>query len=157
MKNYVIFGIFLLGLLVGTMSQIPVFASLEAPFGISEDISSPSDWIAEENILVYSDYAQIDVSGLQWAKFTDTNSMDPIFDEGANVLQKVPLREELTVGDIISYGVNTSEYLTIHRIVEIGSDSDGWYVITKGDNNPTVDIGKVRFNQVEKVVVAVIY
>jgi signal peptidase I len=150
-------GIFVLGVLLGLLSHIPVFAATEAPLGFSADIASPSDWVAETDILVYSDRATLTVDNLEWARFTDTNSMDPVFDDTANVLQKVPLQDELSEGDIVSYRKTGAEYLTIHRIIAISEDELGWYVVTKGDNNAEPDAAKVRFNQIEKVVVAIIY
>jgi hypothetical protein len=45
----------------------------------------------------------------------------------------------------------------VHRVIEIGNDEDGWYAITKGDNNPTPDPWKIRFEWVRRITVAVIY
>jgi uncharacterized protein (UPF0248 family) len=45
----------------------------------------------------------------------------------------------------------------IHRVVKIGQDSEGWYAILKGDNLSQEDPEKVRFDQVQRVVVAIIY
>ena len=44
-----------------------------------------------------------------------------------------------------------------HTLKEIGYDEDGWYATMKGDNNPYTDPGKVRFDQIERLVVAIIY
>ena len=44
-----------------------------------------------------------------------------------------------------------------HRVIEVGSDTAGGYYIVKGDNNPVEDSEKVRFAQIEGIVVAVVY
>ena len=44
----------------------------------------------------------------------------------------------------------------IHSIVEIGSDSEGWYALTKGYNNDFVDDWKVRSFDLKGVVVGVL-
>lgn len=127
-------------------------------FSFGREKPSPQDWIKESQIHVYSDKIVIDLKNALWAKFTDTNSMDPVFDKGNNALQIVPSSaEQLAVGDIITY---KSKYLNdaiIHRIIAIGTDSEGWYAITKGDNNDVPDPEKVRFNQVKKVLVGILY
>ncbi len=119
---------------------------------------SPQDWIKEDQIHVYSDKIVIDLSNARWAKFTDTNSMDPVFDAGSNAIQVIPERaEQLGVGDIITY---QSKYLkegVIHRIIEINKDEQGWYAIVKGDNNDAQDPERVRFDQIKKVLVGVLY
>ncbi|MEK6858035.1 MAG: hypothetical protein AABX39_05605 [Nanoarchaeota archaeon] len=116
---------------------------------------SPYDWVKEEQIKVYSDKIVLEIPDAKWAKFSDTNSMDPLFDVDANVLQIVPKNNaDVHTGDIISY--ETSQGTIIHRVVELGYDGD-WYAITKGDNNQQNDPEKVRFSQVKKIVVGVIY
>ncbi len=115
---------------------------------------SPFDWIKEDQIKVYSDKIVLEIPDAKWAKFSDTNSMDPLFDKDANVLQIVPkTTADIHLGDIISY--ETSQGTIIHRVVELGFDGD-WYAITKGDNNKEND-GKVRFSQIKKIVVGVVY
>jgi len=119
---------------------------------------SPNDIIAEEQIHVYSDRIVIEVDNPQWATFTDTNSMDPLIDIGSNALQIIPVDEaQIDIGDIISFEPENDSGVIIHRVVETGYDKDGWYAITKGDNNPTKDPGKIRFNQVKKLLIGIIY
>ncbi|MFT4304053.1 MAG: signal peptidase I [Candidatus Woesearchaeota archaeon] len=120
------------------------------------DRPSPSDIIPESKIHVLSDRIIIEVDNPQWARFTNTKSMDPVLDVGANALQIVPTStEQIHVGDIISF--KTRSGVIIHRVIEIGEDEDGWYAITKGDNNPFPDPGKVRFKDVTKLLFGVIY
>jgi len=46
----------------------------------------------------------------------------------------------LHIGDIISYQLDAD--IIVHRIIDIGFDSDGFMPITKGDNNNVVDLIK---------------
>ncbi|NJL44157.1 MAG: hypothetical protein HC945_02475 [Nitrosarchaeum sp.] len=129
--------------------------------GITER-PSPSDWIAEERIKVSPTKVEIDLTGLQrpiqWATFTDTNSMDPVIDAGANAIEFVPRNEDdIGQGDIVSYLSAYAQGPVIHRVVEKGTDEEGTYYILKGDNNPQPDPGKVRFSQIQRVVLAIIY
>ncbi len=99
---------------------------------------------------------QFEGEDLAWAEVADTNSMVPTIDAGTKVIfTKRFAVEELRVGDIISY--RRGERNILHRIVEIGYDSEGWYAVTKGDNARLPDLGKVREGDITKVVIAVIY
>ena len=53
-----------------------------ANLGVSTERASPSDWIKESQIAVYSNRVVLDIKDAVWAVFTDTNSMDPFFDKG---------------------------------------------------------------------------
>jgi hypothetical protein len=124
----------------------------------SPERASPSDIISEDKIRVYSDRIVIYVDHPLWAKFTDTNSMDPVFDSGSNALQIAPTSEkQIHVGDIISFTTNLDDGTIIHRVKEIGYDKDGWYALTKGDNNVYDDSVKIRFSQVKKLLFGIIY
>ncbi|MBI2565305.1 signal peptidase I [Candidatus Woesearchaeota archaeon] len=119
---------------------------------------SPKDRIKEDQIKVYNDRIVIYAKDPLWAKFTDTNSMDPVFDAGSNALQLKPSSEtDIEIGDIISYENEYSDSIIIHRIINIGYDETGWYAIAKGDNNSAADPGKIRFNQIKKVLFGIIY
>ena len=119
---------------------------------------SPYDRIGEDNIHVYNDRIVIDLKDAEWASFTDTNSMDPVIDDGANALQIIPRSaDEIHVGDIISYDSEYADGTIIHRVIEKGEDDEGIFFRAKGDNNPDKDPGKIRFNQTKRVLVAIIY
>ena len=119
---------------------------------------SPPDHIKEENIHVYSDRVIIDIQNPEWATFTPTNSMDPIIDVGANSIQIVPQNESIIgLGDIASYESVYAEGTIIHRIVHVGKDELGTYYHLKGDNNILKDPGKVRFDQIRRITVGIIY
>jgi len=122
----------------------------------SPSVNLPQDRIAQEQVRVYHDKIVIQVADARWASFAETNSMAPLFDHRSHALQVVPLSpEEISVGDIISYTSN--ELIIIHRVVYIDEDQDGWYAIVKGDNNKVADPGKVRFEQIDRVVIGILY
>ena len=70
--------------------------------------------------------------------------------------EAIPSSEtEIHIGDIISY--KYEDMVLIHRVIELGKDSSGWYAITKGDNLDYNDPEKVRFNQVKGIVIGILY
>lgn len=117
---------------------------------------SPGDWIKEEQIKVYAGRVILDIADANWSQFTNTNSMDPFLDEDANALEIIPQDpHDIQKGDIISY--HTVFGVLIHRVVDIGEDGNGIYYLVQGDNNTFRDPFKVRFEDVEGVLVAIIY
>lgn len=122
------------------------------------DKPSPSDWVNEKQILIYPDKVVILVEGASISTYAPTKSMDPVLDETVNGISIKPTSpEQLKEGDIISfYPYEGSEYLIVHRIIKIGKDEKGWFAITKGDNSFQED-GKVRFEQIKYVLIALIY
>jgi len=129
------------------------FLSIDSP-----EMISPQNHLGEDKIHVYEDRIILDLADASWSTYADTNSMDPIIDINANGIEIRPQSiRDVGVGDIISFRKQGINGLVVHRVVEIGTDSNGWYVITKGDNNPTQDPGKVRFEDIHGVVVGVIY
>ena len=159
-KTLLLFG-FIGTLMVWIASGI---ANVEKPasFNVFESFSkerqSPSDIIKENQIHVYKDRIVIDLEGAVWSRFTDTNSMDPLFDAGSNGIEVIPSSaEQIEVGDIISYRSEYADGVIIHRVIEKGEDSEGTYFIVKGDNNASADPGKIRFGQIEGVLVGILY
>ena len=123
-----------------------------------KDKPSPSNWIKKEQIFVYDDEVVIKIKNPQWAIFTDSKSMDPVIDSTSKAIEIVPKSEQaIHVGDIVAYQSRYKEGIVAHRVVEIAHDAFGWYAILKGDNNDSIDPGKVRFEQIKRIVVAVIY
>lgn len=117
---------------------------------------SPSDWIKQDEITLYQDGVSFNVDNPQWAVFADTNSMDPVFDSTSHAIEIIPKSaEDVHVGDIVSYSADNGTI--IHRVIETGYDSEGWYAMFKGDNNPVKDPDKVRFKDIRRIVVAIIY
>jgi len=126
--------------------------------GTLPEQASPHDWIAEEDIHIGATGFSVDVANPQWAKFTNTNSMDPFIDENSHAIQIFPQStDDIHVGDVVSYEhPYAPNAVLIHRVIEVGDDGE-WYAILKGDNNTQADPGKVRFDQIRRVLVAVIY
>ena len=113
--------------------------------------NSPSDWVKESQIEMRPDGVFIHLNNPQWAIFADTNSMDPVFDAGSHAIQVFPSsKNDISVGDIISYNSEMG-FSIIHRVTQISEDEEGWYAITKGDNNPVADPWKIRFSQITRV------
>ncbi len=139
--------------------------NLEKPFYLSlfgenkpKDIASPYDHIQKDQIHVFQDQIIIDIKDASWAEFTDTNSMDPLLDIGANSFEIKPgSTENIHVGDVISYRSEYSQGLIVHRVIYIGEDKDGWYSRVKGDNILEQDPGKIRFEQIRGILVGIIY
>ncbi len=148
---------------LGWLSNIALIsgANAEQPFSFIYsigDVPSPKDRIGQDQIHVYDDKVVIDLDNPEWAYFTDTNSMDPVLDEGSNAIEIIPSSvSEIQVGDIVSYNSVYVDGTVIHRVIEIGYDNKGWYARMKGDNLNMRDPEKVRFDQIQRVVVAVIY
>lgn len=168
-KYILLVVVFCLGFLLAAALSTTV-PSLESPFAVTpQERSSPGDTISEQDIRVYRNNVQVDLQDQDgndwlllmdlddpsWSTFTDTNSMDPVFDIEANTVRiKVPA-DSLQVGDIVSY--QKDDRIIIHRIVHIDTDEDGLYFVLKGDNNPASDPGKVRPEQILGKVVAIFY
>ena len=123
-----------------------------------EERESPADRIKDSDVNVFSNSIRIDVGNAKWRKFIDSNSMDPLIDEGTTTIEIKPKNaNEIKVGDIIAYNVKGYDYAFVHRVAEIGKDNEGIYFITRGDNYWKEDPDKVRFSQVEGIVVGVLY
>ena len=122
------------------------------------DKPSPSNKIEKGQIFVFNDEVIIKIDAPQWAIFTNTKSMDPVIDSTAKAIEVIPKsQEDIKIGDIVAYNSEYSDGIIVHRVIDIGYDSNGWYAILKGDNNSYIDPGKIRFEQIKRVVVAIIY
>ena len=127
------------------------------PSQSSQQLQAPSDWIKQDKIRIYNDRVVIFIKEPYLSYFAPTGSMKPTLDEKSNAIEITPeSKEQLHVGDIIAYKSRTGETV-IHRIIKIGYDNKGWYCIVKGDNNEIPDEEKVRFEQIQRVVVGIIY
>jgi len=161
-----IISVFITGLAIGNAMPRLSYSTGEKPLSFSgfsgifdsPEMNSPADRIPEQGIHVFSDKIVVDIANASWASFTDTNSMDPFIDSGANSIEIKPQSEdEVKIGDVISFRTEYAEGLIIHRVVGVGQDDSGKYFMTKGDNNPNIDPGKRRFSDINGVVVAVVY
>lgn len=122
------------------------------------DLPSPHSRIGVDQISVYDNEVILKIHDAKWAFFTDTKSMDPVIDSTSKAIEIMPeYEQDIHPGDIVSYQPDYNTGLVTHRVVEIGYDSLGWYAILKGDNNENADPAKVRFNQIKRILVAIIY
>jgi len=145
----------LIVLIISLILSITVFSLSDSILSSPERVS-PSNWIKEEDITVKNNQVIFNVLNPTWAKFTDTNSMDPFIDEDSHAIEIIPDSPgKIQVGDVISY--KTSYGIIIHRVINKGEDNKGIYYLVQGDNNTIRDPFKVRFDEVQGVVVAVIY
>lgn len=120
--------------------------------------ATPTDHLKEDDIEVYNNRVILNVQDAIYARFTPTASMDPVLDEKSNAIEIVPTNEnQINEGDIIAYESKFADGIIIHRVIKKGEDQLGTYYIVKGDNNPEADPGKVRFEDIKSVVVAIIY
>lgn len=100
----------------------------------------------------YKDYTEI--FGTAYLA-VQTDSMKPVFSSGDLIKIKTITAQDakkLKEGDIITFKdrtiVNGQYRLNTHRIKSTGSDSDGFYFITHGDNNPESMNETVRIDDV---------
>lgn len=119
---------------------------------------SPYDRVSDSQIHVYDDYVVIDIPDIQWASYADTHSMEPVLWTGSNGLELIPKSaSDIHVGDVVAYEANWSDGLIVHRVIDSGFDEYGAYYVLKGDNNSSIDPGRVRFSQIKYVLIGVIY
>ncbi len=166
-----VFGWFCSSVYSNVLSQVPILRTdndniqvadsnsfVERYFFNNKERISPSDWIKQDQIDIFKDRVVITLDNPQWAVFTDTNSMDPVIDANAHAIEIIPQSpDQINLGDIVSYDSEYVDGAVIHRVIEVGEDEDGWYIRTKGDNNSLEDPGKIRFEQILRVLVAIIY
>lgn len=81
----------------------------------------------------------------------NTGSMRPTISDIADLIEIIPLEEDLGVGDIIVFDCNDKSIR--HRIIKI---ENGIYT-TKGDNNNVEDDCLVKFENINYKVVGIIY
>ena len=125
---------------------------------IGEEKESPADRIKDSDVNTFSNSVRIDIKNARWRNYIDSNSMDPLIDKGSTTLEIKPKNaNEIKVGDIIAHNVDGYDYAFVHRVIEIGNDEEGAYFITKGDNYWKEYTEKVRFSQVEGIIVGILY
>jgi hypothetical protein len=157
--NYRYFLVFLFGFLSCTF-LFYVFSNsgLEVPFAtglVSFDAQAPSDWVSNEDIIVFDDKIILRIANATLSSYTNSGSMEPVLYRGANGIRVVPAdSNQVEVGDIVSFRFGGK--LIVHRVVEKGFDEVGLYFITQGDNNALSD-EKIRFEDIEYVTIGVIW
>ncbi len=120
----------------------------------SASLNAPSDFFDKSDVFIFKDRIEIKGDALGLSDYGDTGSMLPFLDESANGITITPVTsDEILVGDIVSYISN--EVIVVHRVVGKGSDAEGVYFYVKGDNSQ--DIEKIRFEQIKRKIVGVLY
>ena len=120
-----------------------------------EEISSPSDRLNSSQIEIFTDKVVIHINNSQLGSFGNTNSMLPLIDEASNgIIIKPQNEQDIHAGDIIAF--EREGIMIVHRVTETDTDEEGWYAITKGDNSQQED-GKIRFQDVRYVIIALVY
>jgi len=120
-----------------------------------EVVSEPGDFLINKDVLVYSDEIVVKIPNARLANYKDTGSMIPVLGAGMNGIIVSPESEEdINIGDIVSFWKGGD--IVVHRVVEKEVDALGTYFITKGDRNDFND-GKIRFEEIEGLLVGVIY
>ena len=108
-----------------------------------------------KNIDIYPDKIVINIENASIGRYAPTGSMLPTLNEKTIGIKVVPMSEDdIHKGDIVSF--RKDGLLVIHRVAEKGTDKNGTYFITKGDNNLFND-GKVRFDDIEYKTIMLIY
>ena len=161
MKRVVLILIIVLSFLIGVFIA-PYFNAIhfnldQKPFlSFNGEVFSPQDRIAREQINVSEDKIILDIKDAYIASFADTNSMNPILDYAANGIEVKPLNEnKIVIVDIVVY--HNGYDSIIHRVVAKGKDKEGTYFMVKGDNNTISDPDLIRFDQINYVLVGVLY
>lgn len=151
---------YLLVFLLGFFSFAFLFFIFYGVFSITglsiyNEVSSPSDWISEDDILILGDKIVLNITNATLSNYADTGSMKPFLSQNSNGIRIRPnIVDDINVGDIVSYRFFGN--LLVHRVVEKGVDDKGVYFIVKGDYNFISD-KKIRFEDIEYITVAIIY
>jgi len=132
-----------------------ILSSIVVKFTIKKDIH-PLDRIDDSNIKFEQNKVIIEGNFIKGI-FVGTNSMTPVLFRNATSLSIIPLTsDEIYVGDIITFN-HPKKGLTVHRVIKKSYDNKGIYFVTKGDNCYTRDLYKVRFEDITKVMVGIIW
>jgi len=104
-----------------------------------------------------SGYVKIEIKDREFYTLlvSNTGSMRPAIPDYADMLAIKPKKEDLFVGDIISFKCNSKQIL--HRIINISNE----IYITKGDNNADNDLMsfgcQTKFEDINGKIVGVLY
>ena len=80
--------------------------------------------------------------------YVPTNSMEPTIHTGDYIMFTRVGFDDVKTGDIIIYRSEKSNIFIVHRVIGSGVDTNGKYLTTKGDNNPTADTEKIYSSMV---------
>lgn len=155
MDNFQKVELVLFAVVLVMLFAILVFESSITGFFISEPGYGPSNFVSEEDIIADKEGVYVKIDNPVLSRYVDSGSMNPLIGMNSTGIGFVPVSpDEIHVGDIISFWKD--EKLIVHRVIEKGQDEFGLYFITKGDKSSDDD-GKVRFEEIDSVLVAIIY
>jgi hypothetical protein len=124
-------------------------------FTFNRNVEGPGDFVKEEMIYANGSSVTIAIKNPMLFRYDDSGSMQPVLGASVNGVGFKPLSPaQIHVGDIINFQSNG--LFIVHRVVEKGQDEQGVYFITRGDNSDVAD-SKIRFEDIDGVVVALIY
>lgn len=78
-----------------------------------------------------------------------SNSMQPVFQEGDLIIDKVIDKDRIELNDIVTFS-NANISIT-HRVVDIQEEEGITYFYTKGDRNNEDSIEKVTYEEIEGI------
>jgi len=86
---------------------LALFANLAYSFDLrhpvtftSNELISPQDRIKDSQIHIYKNKIILDIENAKYARYADTNSMDPILDKGATGIEIIPNTEMIFMLEI---------------------------------------------------------
>lgn len=163
-----VLGIFII-ILIGGLTFASILAGLDSTFvpiegkaitlisPFSDNINNkghtPKDRVDEKDIQLRHDKVIIKLSEASLSTLEDANSDSSLFSPGTQgLVMNISSASELKEGDIVSYYSSSKGRMVFGRISKIGTDKQGWYAQLYSEGRL-----KIRFNQLNKVVVAVLY
>ena len=153
MENWQII-LLVIGVLIVFVASIMLIRGDET-YLLKNITKTPSDYIKENQIEIMDDKIIIYVENPSLSKYADTGSMIPLLNEYSNGIRIIPDSEEdIFVGDIVTF--EKDNRLIVHRVIEKGSDEDGTFFVTKGDNVSISD-GKIRFSDIKYKTIGVLW
>lgn len=147
--------LFAIALLNTPMNALEMPKSIDS-LSAYDNANAPGDWISQNHIKITENSVIIMVKNASISKYADTGSMKPTLDSNSNGIKIVPESAgQIDIGDIVTFSLNGENI--VHRVIEKGEDDTGVYFMTKGDNNPSADGIKVRFEDIKYVTIGVLY
>jgi hypothetical protein len=155
--SVMLLGILILGGVLGfSIGQIYNSKPINIPSQCYTDLQpkpflSNGQGLLSENHL--QNYVQIEIPNREFktTQSATTGSMHPTISNTADLIEIIPEKEDLGIGDIITFDCNGKSIR--HRIIKI---ENGIYT-TKGDNNKSPDNCIVKFEDIKTKIVGVLY
>lgn len=118
---------------------------------------SPQDWIDDIDKEKLCEALGLDSSEVWIAGVADTNSMDGAIDIGHSLIctNNPEYLSRVGVGDVAVYGFMYN--LIVHQIIEENEDAEGKYFRFKGWNNAKPDPVKVRPEDINWLVLGILW